>query len=347
MAGEGCCPCKKQSRCLRCPCTKNDRVCSNCIPSSMGTCCNRSKKPSRSRPPDTQRVKSPPGPSRRVDSLEVSSQSVLSCEDDVDFIPSLSSSFSAAEGSPDGSCGPSFVGSPSGGSSEETASPPLDAVSPSLFSQPPEAQAVPELPPYSPSAEPKFLWRSMAGHKCVQAIDVCYDRAVHWIPNLFKVPHGKHGKSFVRELSRLFRAYADDSPMECTALKAAFLLPMLVLQKPFQRSKNRDHVQALERRLDLWHDGRFQSLLDEGEAIQKRFRATSKSYSQRYLKGVQGKVKAALRLLNNAGSKAGQPLSLDTPVSASDPSITVRDKLTPRAGPCLSLSFSPSVYTSS
>ena len=170
MAGEGCCPCKKQSRCLRCPCTKNDRVCSDCIPSLMGTCCNRVKKPSGSQPPDTQRAKSPPGPSRRVDSLEVSSQSVLSCEDDNDFIPSLSSSFSATEGSPDGSCESSFVGNPCGGSPEETVSPPLDAVSPSLFSQPLEA---PELPPYSPSAEPKFLWKStcMAGHKCVQSID--------------------------------------------------------------------------------------------------------------------------------------------------------------------------------
>ena len=194
MAEEGCCPCKKQSRCLRFSC---GRVCSDCIPSSMGTCCNRVKKPSGCRPPDTQCAKSPPGPSHRMDSFEVSSQSVLSCEDDDDFIPSLSSSFSAIGGSPDGSCETLLVDNPCGGSLEETVSPPLDA--------------------------------------------------------LTQVPHGKHGKSFVRELSRLFQ----DSPMECIALKAAFLLPLLVLQKLFQRSKNRGHVQALERRLDLWHDGLY------------------------------------------------------------------------------------------
>ena len=87
--------------------------------------------------------------------------------------------------------------------------------------------------------------------------------AVHWIPNLFKVPHGKSGKLFVRELSLLFRAYAEDSSKECIALKAAFLLPLLVLQKPFRRSKAKDHVTALERRLTLWSDGCFDQLLKE------------------------------------------------------------------------------------
>ena len=128
-----------------------------------------------------------------------------------------------------------------------------------------------DLPPFRPSADPQFQWNSLSGKKCIELIDKCYDVAVHWIPNLFKLPHGKSGKLFVRELSLLFRAYAEDSSKECIALKAAFLIPLLVLQKPFRLSKAKDHVTALERRLTLWSDGCFDQLLKEGEAIQKSF----------------------------------------------------------------------------
>lgn len=121
-----------------------------------------------------------------------------------------------------------------------------------------------DLPSYRPVAEPLFQWNNISGRKCIKLIDKCYDKAVHWIPNLFKVPHGKSGKSFVQELSLLFRAYGEDSAKECIALKAAFLFPLLVLQKPFCSS---NHVDALDRRLQLWQDGSFDLLLKEGETI--------------------------------------------------------------------------------
>ena len=58
--------------------------------------------------------------------------------------------------------------------------------------------------------------------------------------------------------------------MESIALKAAFLLPLLVLQK-HRRSKSKYHVLALECCRKLWHEGSFFELLKEGKAIQKKF----------------------------------------------------------------------------
>lgn len=166
----------------------------------------------------------------------------------------------------------------------------------------------------------------------MRLIDKCYDVAAHWVPNLFKVPQGKHGKSSVAELSSLFRDYAEDSCKECIALKAAFLLPLLTLQKLHHRSKTDEHVTALERRLSLWRDGCFDELLNEGKTIQRKLVARPRSVSSDLAGSFsklmfQGKVKAALRLLNGFGSKSGQPLSLDELTSTGESSVRVRDKL--------------------
>ena len=52
--------------------------------------------------------------------------------------------------------------------------------------------------------------------------------------------------------------------LECVAaIKALMVMPSLLLQKPFQKSKAKDHKQCLERRLALWTAGDIQSLLQE------------------------------------------------------------------------------------
>ena len=95
-------------------------------------------------------------------------------------------------------------------------------------------------------------------------------------------------------------------------IESCLLLPLLVLQKPFRRSKAKDHVTALECRLTLWSDGCFDQLLKEGEAIQKSFcdgspRTRKADLADSFSKLMfQGKVKAALRLLNESGSHARQ-----------------------------------------
>jgi hypothetical protein len=44
-------------------------------------------------------------------------------------------------------------------------------------------------------------------------------------------------------------------------LKAAMVMPSLVLQKPHTKSKRKDHVTHLDRCLDIWKKGDLETLL--------------------------------------------------------------------------------------
>ena len=114
---------------------------------------------------------------------------------------------------------------------------------------------------------------TLSAVECTDANNECYEDAVHWILNLFSLPSGKQGRLFVKELSHLFYLYAENSAMECIALKAVFLLPLLLLQKPHRQSKLKEHVKAIEPRLVLWKDVLFKDLLKESNTIQKKFKS--------------------------------------------------------------------------
>ena len=102
---------------------------------------------------------------------------------------------------------------------------------------------------------PNFTWNSGSGEIFCRKINTVYEEVVHWRRNLFQVPSGNAGKSFVSELARLYQAYADSSSLECIAMKATTVFPILVLQKPSRTSKSKDHVKHLQRRIKLWLDG--------------------------------------------------------------------------------------------
>ena len=134
----------------------------------------------------------------------------------------------------------------------------------------------------------------------------------------------------------MFRAYADASALECIALKAAMIMPALLLQKPHPRLRAKDHTIHLDRRLQLWKEGNFENLMEEGRTIQNQFSRRhhhqSKSAQQTARTFVklmmEGRVKAALRLISNDNN--GGPLDLDSHVeSGSSPTTleTVREAL--------------------
>ena len=93
---------------------------------------------------------------------------------------------------------------------------------PSLVPNLSDTLSAPSLPPFDLPADPSFTWGIHSGHECVQLILKCYDEAIHWKANLFKIPNGKAGENFIKELSRLFRSYAE-----------AHLLNVLLSQLPF------------------------------------------------------------------------------------------------------------------
>lgn len=143
----------------------------------------------------------------------------------------------------------------------------------------------------------------------MKSLDEAYAEVVHWRRNTFLVPFGNAGKGFVSELSRLFRAYADGSALEAIALKACTVMPILLLQKPFLSSKQKDHTACLARRLPIWKKGDISNLLAEGRSLQSRLPKShpsgsaddgklARSFAKLML---QGKINAALQLLSEQG----------------------------------------------
>ena len=57
--------------------------------------------------------------------------------------------------------------------------------------------SIPDLPPFEPLDDPLFAWGSLDGESCVSIINECYSTAVHWKPNLFRIPSGNVGEAFI------------------------------------------------------------------------------------------------------------------------------------------------------
>ena len=115
------------------------------------------------------------------------------------------------------------------------------------------------------------------------------------------------------------------------------VMPALLLQKPHQRSKAKEHhTLHLERRLKLWIEGDLEDLLKEWRTIQHQFTRqhpnrprSAQQTTRRFAKQMmEGKVRAALRLIDDDESCG--LLHLDNQVAFNDsstPSETVREIL--------------------
>lgn len=187
-----------------------------------------------------------------------------------------------------------------------------------------------DLPAHLKLSEPAFIWGQVDGPSTVEAINAAYAESVHWRRNVFAVPSGKSGKSFVLELARLLRSYAERSALEPISLKAAMLMPALLLQKPSLTSKSKDHTRYLDRRLQAWKEGDFEGLVREARVIQKHLvergrRGNEEALASTFSKlMLAGKTRAALRLLDKHGRS--KVLSTNEP-TRSDGSETVMDVL--------------------
>ena len=119
--------------------------------------------------------------------------------------------------------------------------------------------------------------------------------------------------------------------MESIALKAVFVVCILVLQKPSHNSKERDHMRHLERRLKLWKDGDLDELVREGRVIQSRLKCkpsakretqVTRSFTKLMF---EGNTRAALQLLS--GCDRGKVLNLNDSADPSNPGYLVSDAL--------------------
>ena len=89
----------------------------------------------------------------------------------------------------------------------------------------------PEGPRHHALLPPDFLWGEKTGEVFSQLVSSAYEEVVHWRHNIFLIPSGRAGKTFVRELARLYQAYADASTLECIALKGRYRFTMPAASK--------------------------------------------------------------------------------------------------------------------
>ena len=92
-------------------------------------------------------------------------------------------------------------------------------------------------------------------------------------------------------------------------------MPSLLLQKPSKSSKSKDHLNALERRLKLWNEGKLLDLLNKGLEIQSKIPNSKVAIdigkiSMKFKHLMQkGNVNGALKLLTNNMSNGVLPLN--------------------------------------
>ena len=165
---------------------------------------------------------------------------------------------------------------------------------------------------------PSFTWGIHDDYKYVEkTINRIYNKIVYWKRNLFMLPFGKSGKTYIDQVTYLLNEWLHDSPLSNISIK--MVMPQLLLQKPSKSSKMKDHIAALNRRMELWVQGDFQELFEEGKAIQESFKTSSSKQdditqiSKRFLTEMQkGNINGAIKLLTNNMENGILPLNENT-----------------------------------
>ena len=162
------------------------------------------------------------------------------------------------------------------------------------------------IPQFTPSTPLTSTWGDLSGQAILIELTSAYSEIVGWRPNLFKLPKGNAGRAFVSEVNRLLNAWTLRSDLEMVAILAVNTIGALLLQKPGIRSTQKENINALSRRMELWQSGKFSELLSESLAIQKKLRSgpsTSESTRKGFARLMMaGRVNSAMRLLSDSQS---------------------------------------------
>ena len=157
----------------------------------------------------------------------------------------------------------------------------------------------------------KIKWGEIEGEEQIRLrITQTYDEIISWHKNIFKLPRGKAGTDFIKELTKLIKMFVDDTKWSRIALALVHIFIPLVMQKPSSKSKAKDNAKYLENRLKLWTEGKINSLLAEGREIQKRLTAALKKKQESKEKAfcrlmLVGKVGPAMKFINNEDAIIG------------------------------------------
>ena len=150
------------------------------------------------------------------------------------------------------------------------------------------------------------VWGPHSAEEIYEISSSIYDEIIYWKNNIFTVPSGAAGKRYLQECTRLIDIWTEDqAPVSHIALKMLMCMPKILLQKPFKKSKSKLHSVYLNKRLDLWKNGKFDELMKENRSIQEKLRQGASNFeTPEHIARVfarlisQNKIHAALRLLD-------------------------------------------------
>ena len=152
----------------------------------------------------------------------------------------------------------------------------------------------------------RVKWGDLTGEMVIaQKIKLVYEEVITWSKNFFLLPRGKVGTDFIKELTKLFRLFNEkDKKWSRLALPLVHIFLPLMLQKPSKKSKAKDNIKYLQKRLEWWYTGNIKSLLSEAREIQKRLskgivkrkETREKAFCRLML---LGKVGQAMKFINN------------------------------------------------
>ena len=164
----------------------------------------------------------------------------------------------------------------------------------------------------------RYKWGRYDSYQFEENLSLAFEKVVHWKNNLFLLPSRCAGKQVIEEKTKLMNEWLHDSPLKDIALKATMIMPSLLLQKPPQKSKSREHLKTLERRMDLSTSGEILNLLHELEMIQKDLRSsntpsTVAEMSKKFTREMRnGNVSNAMKLLTDNMQNGILPLNQKT-----------------------------------
>ena len=122
------------------------------------------------------------------------------------------------------------------------------------------------------------------------------------------------GRDFIDEIIKHIHDWNNGTEMQHTALKAAFVLLAVGLQKTSKKSKAKDHQECLARRLVLWKEGEIDTLLRDGRLIQRHLDRSRKADPPNKAKifaklVMEGQIHSALSYLSEENYGGALPLS--------------------------------------
>jgi hypothetical protein len=151
-----------------------------------------------------------------------------------------------------------------------------------------------------------FRWGSRQGQEIREIIEPLYNEVVHWRRNIFMPPSGAATKQMIKECTKLIYEVVNNAPGTDISFYALMIMPHLLLQRPTPKSKSKQHVAALNKRMILWRDGKLEELVAEGRTIQRRLQriqrgaSDTKGEAENFANLMRaGKVKPAMRLLTS------------------------------------------------